>query len=206
MVCRGSRASSQRRGALRRGNSANARTIPARDRSCPDRNAIWYPLMSELCDRRDAKPAALLCGSAAMVLSTASPSAPLICWETFVMPEPSPASAAGTSAIAIVSKWHERVADPETDRKASEEDRGEEGGVRSDGAEEEQPDDQRWPSRRRAPASDPKRADQPGGDAAGEDRHGDGPRQERGAGLKGAVVADVLEVERAQEERRVHAR
>ena len=41
---------------------------------------------------------------AAIVLRTARPSAPLICWETLVMPEPSPASAAGTSSIAIVSK------------------------------------------------------------------------------------------------------
>ena len=40
---------------------------------------------------------------AATVLRTASPSAPLICWETLVIPEPSPASAAGTSAMASVS-------------------------------------------------------------------------------------------------------
>ena len=40
---------------------------------------------------------------AAIVLRTARPSAPLICRETLVIPEPSPESAAGTSAIAIVS-------------------------------------------------------------------------------------------------------
>ena len=40
---------------------------------------------------------------AAIVLSTARPSAPLICCETLVMPDPSPASAVGTSAMAIVS-------------------------------------------------------------------------------------------------------
>jgi hypothetical protein len=40
---------------------------------------------------------------AATVLRTASPSAPPICWETFVIPDASPASAAGTSAIASVS-------------------------------------------------------------------------------------------------------
>ena len=54
--------------------------------------------------------------------------------------------------------------------------------------------------------SGPKRCDEPRGDPLREHRDGERPGQERGAGLQRAVVADVLEVERAEEERRVHAR
>ena len=50
----------------------------------------------------------------------------------------------------------------------------------------------------------PEAPDQPRGDALREDGDGQRPGQERRAGLQGAVVADVLEVERAEEEGRVH--
>ena len=67
-----------------------------------------------------------------------------------------------------------------------------------------QADDRASPSRR--PARQRAEAvDEPGGDAAREDRDRDRPRQEGRPGLHGAVVAHVLEVERAEEEGRVHA-
>jgi hypothetical protein len=47
-----------------------------------------------------------------MVPRTASPNAPLICCATLVIPEPSPASAAGTSAIASVSSGMNAVPRP----------------------------------------------------------------------------------------------
>jgi hypothetical protein len=50
----------------------------------------------------------------AIVLSTGRPSAPPICCETVVIPEPSPASAAGTSDIAIEERY-ERGADSSAD-------------------------------------------------------------------------------------------
>ena len=47
--------------------------------------------------------------------------------------------------------------------------------------------------------------DQPRGDAERQRGDSQRPRQEREAGLQRAVVEDVLEVERAEEEGRVHA-
>ena len=55
-------------------------------------------------ERRGGRRAVPWCGWRRRVLRTASPSAPLICWETLVIPEPRPESAAGTSAMAIVSR------------------------------------------------------------------------------------------------------
>ena len=142
---------------------------------------------------------------AAMVLSTASPSAPLICWETLVIPEPSPASAAGTSAIASVSSGMNALPMPRPISEAGEEDRREEGGVRPDGGEQQQPADGGRHARREH-GKRPEARDEPRRDALREDGDGERPGQERRAGLQRAVVADVLEVERAEEERRVHPR
>ena len=71
-------------------------------------------------------------------------------------------------------------------------------------AEQEQPGDGgRHAGREHAKRPEP--PDQPRRDALREDGDGERPGQERRAGLQRAVVADVLEVERAEEERRVHA-
>ena len=143
---------------------------------------------------------------AAIVLSTASPSAPLICWERLVIPEPSPASAAGTSAIAIVSSGMNAVPMPRPIAKQARKIVGKKRGVRADGGEQEQAADgarhaggEHAEAARSAPTS---RAVMP----CESDRDGERPGQERRAGLQRAVVADVLEVERAEEEGRVHPR
>ena len=142
---------------------------------------------------------------AASVLSTARPSAPLICWETLVIPEPSPASAAGTSAIAIVSSGMNALPMPRPIAKQAKKIVGKNAVSGPDGGEQEQPGDGGRHARGQH-AERPEAVDQPRRDALREDRDGERPGQERGAGLQRAVVADVLEVERAEEERRVHAR
>ena len=85
--------------------------------------------------------------SAAMVLRTASPSAPLICWETLVIPEPSPASAAGTSAIASVSSGMNALPMPKPIRKQAKNTVGKYAVCRPDGGEQEQAGRRRSPCR-----------------------------------------------------------
>ena len=56
---------------------------------------------------------------AAIVLSTARPTAPAICWDTLTMPEPNPASSLGISDIPIWSSgMNERPAPRPSSRKA----------------------------------------------------------------------------------------
>ena len=57
---------------------------------------------------------------AAMVLSTASPMAPAICWDTLTTPEPNPASSLGISDMPICrSGMNESPAPAPTSRKAT---------------------------------------------------------------------------------------
>ena len=88
---------------LRGRRSANASTIPAAIVAGAGEERDVVAADQRAGERRGRRPPAPFVWLAAIVLSTASPSAPLICWETLVIPEPSPASAAGTSAIASVS-------------------------------------------------------------------------------------------------------
>ena len=71
------------------------------------------------------------------VLRTARPSAPLICWETLVMPEPSPASAAGTSAMAIVNSGMKALPMPRPIAKQARKMVGKKAVCGPDGAEQE---------------------------------------------------------------------
>ena len=78
---------------------------------------------------------------AASVLSTARPSAPLICWETLVIPEPSPASAGGTSAIASVSSGMNALPMPRPIAKQAKKIVGKNAVSGPDGGEQEQAGD-----------------------------------------------------------------
>ena len=122
------------------------------------------------------------------------------------MPEPSPASAAGTSAMAIVSSGMNAVADPQPDQEERQEHGGEERGVRAVPVSRPEADDDgehagdEHPHRRRsAPTS---RAVIPSDSAATVSVQG----RNASPGLQRAVVADVLQVQRAEEERGVHRR
>ena len=66
---------------------------------------------------------------AAMVLRTARPTAPLICWETLVIPDAKPRIGGGHVGHRDRQQRHEGGADPEPDREAGQEHGREEGGV-----------------------------------------------------------------------------
>ena len=106
---------------------------------------------------------------------------------------------------SVSSGMNANDADPEPDREAGEEDRREVGGGRPDGREREQAG-RGARHAGREDAERPEAADEPCRHALREHRDGERPGQERGAGLEGAVVADVLEVKRAEGECRSTSR